>query len=390
MYNKMDIVLMHKNISVAEFSIDSESGTIISKLNIINEQHLPIPVKYNLGNEFAAVNALQNWVAYRSIPASRSNFDNFLAKCGVSTPSAAAYKSLGLNLSDQYWYKPQSMAIDWRDVNLFQNEFLKQNFQVSTMLNGSIISPDSNSNGELPKYWYIQNGKRLLYKQGSVPVFQQPYNEVFASRLLEKLAIPHVLYKIEYADDMAYSVCETFVDTQTEYIPAWDIIKIIKKSNSDNDYQHFFKCAQLLNIPLARQDIDNMLVFDYIINNIDRHYGNFGFIRNADTLEYLGMAPIFDNGNSLWYNVVDMEMSTQKQPAKPFKEKQDNQLKLAAHANMDLSVLTRDFIQKSVADVFKESARISPIRIRNLAYNVNKNIQSVSKYLQQAEQKIYM
>lgn len=79
--------------------------------------------------------------------------------------------------------------MDWRDVNLFQNEFLKQNFQVSTMLNGSIISPDSNSNGELPKYWCIQDGKRLLYKQGSVPVFQQPYNEVFASRLLEKLLI---------------------------------------------------------------------------------------------------------------------------------------------------------------------------------------------------------
>lgn len=39
-----------------------------------------------------------------------------------------------------------------------------------------------------------------------------------------------------------------------------------------------------------------------------------------------------------------MKMSTPKQPAKPFKEKQDNQLKLAAHANMDLSALTRDFI----------------------------------------------
>lgn len=58
MYDKMDIVLMHKNISVAEFSIDSESGTIISRLNIINEHHLPVPVKYNLGTEFAVVNAL--------------------------------------------------------------------------------------------------------------------------------------------------------------------------------------------------------------------------------------------------------------------------------------------------------------------------------------------
>jgi len=49
---------------------------------------------------------------------------------------------------------------------------------------------------------------------------------------------------------------------------------------------------------------------DRIINNIDRHYGNFGFIRNADTLEFQGFEPIFDNGNSLWYNVSDFEMIT--------------------------------------------------------------------------------
>jgi hypothetical protein len=34
----------------------------------------------------------------------------------------------------------------------------------------------------------------------------------------------------------------------------------------------------------------------------DRHYTNFGFVRNAETLEWIGTAPLFDCGASMWYN----------------------------------------------------------------------------------------
>jgi|GEM_PF-5755159 len=39
-----------------------------------------------------------------------------------------------------------------------------------------------------------------------------------------------------------------------------------------------------------------MIVFDYLILNEDRHFCNIGAIRNAITLEWLGIAPIFDSG----------------------------------------------------------------------------------------------
>lgn len=45
--------------------------------------------------------------------------------------------------------------------------------------------------------------------------------------------------------------------------------------------------------------IDDMIVFDYIIENKDRHFNNFGFIRNNNTGEIEKLAPIFDNGFSL-------------------------------------------------------------------------------------------
>lgn len=49
--------------------------------------------------------------------------------------------------------------------------------------------------------------------------------------------------------------------------------------------------------------IDYQIMTDFLITNIDRHMNNIAIIRNPDTLEILGFAPIFDSGNSMFYNV---------------------------------------------------------------------------------------
>lgn len=376
------IILMHKNIPVAEYNIDPDTGRIVSKINVLEKEHLPLPVQFNLVNDFTAVDAMQNWVAYRSIPHSRSNFNNFLENYSVSTPSAAAYKSLGLNLSDQYWYKPKNIDIDWKDVNLFKNPFLKQSFQSNTYLNGSIISPDSNSNGELPKFWCIEGERRLLYKQGSGPLLQQPYNEQFAAKLLERIGLKHVDYECIHIHDKPYSVCETFINSNTEYIPAIDILMAKKKSNNENAYQHFFSCIHELEINITKCDINNMLVFDNIINNIDRHYGNFGYIRNAETLEFIEFAPIFDSGNSLWYNVSDSEIITRNQPAKPFKSTQEKQIKLVENSSLLLFDADSTFIEELSCEVFNPAVkygRLTEKRVESIARNVSYAIQIAKK-----------
>lgn len=57
-----------------------------------------------------------------------------------------------------------------------------------------------------------------------------------------------------------------------------------------------------LGIPGMKEFIDYMLVFDYLMANTDRHFGNFGAIQNVETLEWIGPAPIFDSGTSLWHD----------------------------------------------------------------------------------------
>ena len=49
-----------------------------------------------------------------------------------------------------------------------------------------------------------------------------------------------------------------------------------------------------------------MIVFDAVIKNTDRHYGNFGFLVDNNTNKIKKCAPLFDHGNSL-YNLAGLE-----------------------------------------------------------------------------------
>ena len=46
-----------------------------------------------------------------------------------------------------------------------------------------------------------------------------------------------------------------------------------------------------------------MFILDYLILNEDRHLNNFGIIRNVNNLNWIDIAPIFKNGQSL--NILD-------------------------------------------------------------------------------------
>ena len=53
------------------------------------------------------------------------------------------------------------------------------------------------------------------------------------------------------------------------------------------------------------QKVIDMLVFDAIILNEDRHFGNFGILINNHINEIIGTAPIYDNGLSLLCYAMD-------------------------------------------------------------------------------------
>ncbi|WP_411676880.1 hypothetical protein [Caproicibacter sp.] len=235
-------VLMHKNIPVADLELDTASGSISAVGSAHEEAHVPIGISVKKGKIDRA--ALNEWWKGRAIPASRDGIRHALTELNVSTTQQLLDKCLGLSLSDQYWIRPKKAGIEWRDINFFDHTFSDDIGNIlfgkgSSSDNVSLMSPDNTSDGWLKKKWAILDGKRCLIKGGSGAIQQEPYNEVLASRIMDRLRIPHVSYTLMLQDDYPYSVCQDFITPQTELISAWYIMLTQKKPNHISVYQHY-------------------------------------------------------------------------------------------------------------------------------------------------------
>ena len=358
--------LMHKNIAVADIDIDETLGGISKIRGIISEEHLPVGVvRMQRQNETIDRFAFNQWWTGRSIPASRMGLSDLLDTLGIASSNLLLTKCLGLSLSDHYWIRPYESNMLWEDVNFFDNDFSDD---IGDLLFGTNVK----------KRWKIIDGKRCLLKSGSNPYSQQTFNEVIASKIMERLGIDHVPYSVTWINDEPYSVCEDFVTKDTELISAWRVLQLRTKANHESEYLHYVNICRELGIDIV-SSLDKMIVLDYIIANEDRHFNNFGLLRDANTLEWIGAAPIFDSGTSLWYDRLTSRIPINGVNCKPFKKTHGEQLKLVSFLEwFEASKL--DGIEDEILEVFsddKAAQYIDTERAKTIAAEVRNRIEAV-------------
>lgn len=127
-------------------------------------------------------------------------------------------------------------------------------------------------------------------------------------RIADLLGIPHVEYSLVWEGKGPCSMCGNMVDIHTELVPAARASSAIGQGNDERFYDHYVKVCDSMGIDII-PSLDMMMVLDYLIVNTDRHRNNFGIIRNPDTLEWIGAAPLFDNGTSLMHNILTEDIS---------------------------------------------------------------------------------
>ena len=328
----MDYILMHKKTAVAEMEIDEETAVISRIGTVFAPEHIPVGISV-ISNQ-PSRGDLNEWWHGRSIPASRQNIRAAIDRLGVSSADKLITKCYGLSLSDQYWANPIINPLNWDQINFFDNPFSED---VGNILFGgtaqegkvNLVSPNNTSDGWLKKKWVIIDGKRCLIKGGSDPYQQQPINEMMAAVVMRRLSIPHVPYSVIWEQGLPYSVCENFITAQTELISAFYIHNVEKIRDAKQLYTHYLDCCAWLGIPNFRIHLDKMLAADYLIANNDRHFNNFGAVRNAETLEWIQPAPLYDNGSSLWYNQSTAAIQNAKTiKSQPFFDTHEEQIKL--------------------------------------------------------------
>jgi hypothetical protein len=236
----------------------------------------------------------------------------------------------GLSLSDQYWVKRPDDTEAWEDINYFNNHFSEDlgrmlMGQKAVLGNEDLASPDNTSDGMLPKRWVIKDGTRFLQK-GASASGQEPFNERIASemhsRLLERS--DYIPYEMCEADGKFYSLCKNMLTDKEEYVPM-QYVRELRTQGQTDDLSHVTLCCKSLGIADVEKHLSELIVCDYLIANSDRHYRNFGVIRNVETLE-CRMAPIFDSGTSLWCDNRQLTFDTLSYRSKPFSRIPEQQL----------------------------------------------------------------
>ena len=377
----MKYILMHRELSVAVLFINDVSGTVYRVEDVMHPEHLPVGL--NAASHKDLAKNLNHWLAGRTIPASRSGFRHALEdmlmqkKLSVSA-NLLMMKCFALSLSDQYWLNPVDQPLDWHSINFYDNAFSDD---VGDILFGQmpqddtldLVSPCNTSDGWLKKKWKILNGQRVLIKGGSGMAQQEPINEVVASLLCSKLNIPHVEYQLMWENGKPYSVCPNMTNDREDLVSAYYIFSAFPQEDGTSAYDHFLSCCEKLGIPDAQKHLQQMLVLDYLICNQDRHFGNFGAIRDAVTLEWKGLAPIYDSGTSLWFDQYASKIDTLADaPAKPFAATHEQQIQLALPAVHNINFDTLFTIKMEAQEIFEQANFGEPNRAEVLSLALEK------------------
>ena len=384
--------LMNKNKKIFDFEYDDEEHLIIKfeRNYKENEDYAPFGL---IQDDNINKNEFNKWWKNRQIPASRNGLKDVLNRSGIYNKDnfdLLDTKAYCLSLSDQYWVKRIDENIMWEDINFFDNEFSEDIGKIlfdggKTPLNLNLNTPDMTSNGNYEKRWKIIDGDRYLVKAGGKMINQEPFNELIATKLYERILNDdeYVKYNVVYDNDRAVSICKNFITKETELVPAWKINEYYEFTEDENKYEHYIRCLNNLKIKDANLLVDKMIICDFILANKDRHFNNFGAIRNVETLEFERIAPIFDNGCSLWFDENDMYVG-EFFLTKPFEEYEKTQLSLVQNFSwLDINKLNG--FAEEAREILLSNKLLSKDRVEKIIEQIKLRIEFVSELIQTHE-----
>ena len=305
-----DTVLL--SFEILEDSLEGQK----CRIHEIDEAHVNLlPVGLKKTDE-----GLMSWLRSRIIPKNREYVDALLAKSGLSHNDTKGILQVcrGLSLNDSYWVVEEGFNGKYADYNLYEHDFVKvlsliayTGYGSSSRAKGFSSSPEFTTTGMLRKGWRRLGGKVLLYKggtSGAANTGNEPYSEFYAAQVAERMGIRHVSYGLSMWKGCMCSTCELFCDIDHSFVPIYRFMdKCTLRTVAD----------YLRSLGGSYYDcFADMLVFDALICNEDRHFGNFGLMVDNKTNQPYAFAPLFDHGLSLFNYAMPDDMKTLDEYAK--------------------------------------------------------------------------
>ena len=372
---------MHQDYPVFEVLLN-KYFTIRKITDTFNEDRMPVIINKKNVNKYI----LNYWFFDRGISEKRKELKNILSVHRMWSREELIVKNLGLSLIDHYWLKNEKDSRTWKDVNYHENQFNQEGNEIyidefakiKTEYKKIDINKKPNPNnvicGMLPKRWITENNKMYLLKGTKyLPTHQEPFNEKIISDYLELLNVDHVSYNLHWHNNIPYSKCENMLKPNEELIHSYYILYSDKKYNNISYYEHYINGGVRLGLDrnMFKKELENMILIDYITANTDRHWSNFGIIRDADTLKAIKPAPIYDNGAALYAKkgTIYIKDSIKKLKNLSFRRNHDTNIKLVK----DFSLLQNENIA-AISELLKTGydERLIDIPRQNVIQNATK------------------
>lgn len=378
----MDIIFFNKNRPLMMLDLDLKTSYVKEIKYIYDKDAMPLAMfsedEKELGENFT------RWWRDRSIPASRHELRKKMEPLYFLDVQEVINHSFGLSLSDQYWICPANLKdLTWKDINYFTNPFSTEygEYFLGELDEDDVDiyhlnrrSPDITLDGDVQKRWIIQNEERYLIKNGTLPYVQEPFNEKIASEVLSHMSVPYVSYDVIERNGRYFSSCKDFIDTDHEYVSAYYLTASLHPTKKINTEVLLEEAIEKYEIPNTEHFIDQMLCLDYMIMNEDRHWTNFGFVRNVETLKFEGPAPIFDNGNSLWYKMN--HISEYYDHALTFRKKHQKQIRLVkSFAGIDFDAISN--MSDCISKILKQNENIDMGRIKMISEHFTQRVHAL-------------
>lgn len=258
----------------------------------------------NLGNFYY-------WCASRMLTLDRKYAKEILNSIGaiqVYTDRERAFIAISyhaVSLMDVYWVRAKNEKATFDEINLYNHSLSNAFVDVSlkgknlTVENAELITTkdqagDIGTPGVAPKAWIRENGDFYLLKDGDE---RDVDAEILASKIIECFDIEHVSYYASDFDGTKVSKCK-IITSLDQSIVSSEFLEVYFLNNGKNKMEYILK--------KDKYSYYMMNVIDYLIGNVDRHWGNWGFLVENTKNRLQKLHPLMDfNKAFLSYDTVD-------------------------------------------------------------------------------------
>ena len=308
---EIEYYLLHKDLPLLEFKVFKNS-VVIGECKVLDFDKLPLYLQVK--NGIVIDEYVNEWLNNRSMRLNRLHYDRLVNILKLEDDNGVKKKinekslvirSNALSLNDCYWIRPKNVNIKWKEINYFDNDF---DVAINRLYCNTLEihqpkkfkgTPNNTTAGQLRKVWEInKENERILIKKTD-GVKTDVINEKIVSDYLDICGVEHIKYDLVEKYNGLCCSCKNACSEKKEYISFEDLL-----ANKYNDFlddrENVVEVVKQINKKINYiEQFENMILIDILFGNNDRHWGNFGVLRDSNTFEIINYMPIFDNGFSM-------------------------------------------------------------------------------------------